>query len=110
MVQVAIDDVDDDAYDDDFEDDDGTASERTASRPQMSPELAPFVVSATDGEKMYALLDEAVRLLDVCGVEHWLTAGTLLGSIRHGGIIPWDDDVRARRVRRRSRRRGPRAF
>lgn len=40
---------------------------------------------------------ELLKFIDnVCNkydIDYWLTDGTLLGAARHGGFIPWDDDI-----------------
>ena len=42
------------------------------------------------GNHLLATLDEAARRT---GVRYYLTSGTLLGAVRSGGWIPWDDDI-----------------
>lgn len=36
---------------------------------------------------------EIKRLCDKHNIKYFIIAGTLLGAIRHGGFIPWDDDM-----------------
>lgn len=42
------------------------------------------------------LIEMLVEIDKICrkhSIQYWIDYGTLLGAVRHGGFIPWDDDL-----------------
>lgn len=55
-----------------------------------------YQVERTTGEsvlKLYQLMKDVHDLFEKHQVTYWVDGGTLLGAIRHQGIIPWDGDL-----------------
>lgn len=55
-----------------------------------------FYVSPLMKRAWAAQLEVLERIDHICernNIEYFAHAGTLLGAIRHGGFIPWDDDI-----------------
>ena len=39
------------------------------------------------------MLKIVAEICDRHGLTYWLDAGSLLGAVRHGGFIPWGEDL-----------------
>lgn len=55
----------------------------------LSPKNTPPEVV----QSLYQLMKDTHEILEDYDVHYFADGGTLLGSVRHGGFIPWDDDL-----------------
>ena len=76
----------------------------SASSPVISPELQfslrqRFNPDGSPLRKHQILMLGMLKKIDaVCrenNIRYWLSSGTCIGALRHGGFIPWDEIGRA---------------
>lgn len=68
----------------------------------QTPDLARLYpdhreAGATALRQCQLVMARMLKILDhICrseSISYWMTAGTLIGALRHGGMIPWDCDI-----------------
>ena len=43
--------------------------------------------------KLFDFSKSIIKLIEKNGLNYFITSGTLIGAVRHGGFVPWDDDI-----------------
>ena len=59
-------------------------------RQKYNPDYSPLRIHQMKMLKMLSFFD---KICKDNGIKYWLSSGTCLGAVRHGGFIPWDDDM-----------------
>lgn len=64
-----------------------------SSSQNIDKAIGSMLLRPMEAMQLYKLLQIADQVLCNKSVEYFAWAGTLLGCVRHDGLIPWDDDV-----------------
>ena len=55
--------------------------------------LLDHYLSAAESRVLYTMLRDVTAVFHKHCVPYWMHSATLLGAVRHGGLIPWDEDL-----------------
>lgn len=64
---------------------------------RFNPEGSPL---RRQQHRMKAMLQVLDHICQKHHIPYWISSGTLLGCVRHGGFIPWDDDLDVEMMRK----------
>nr|VFJ64877.1 MAG: LicD family protein [Candidatus Kentron sp. FW] len=67
--------------------------DKTHTLPELDAKIYPFMLKKRTLDNMAMVLERVVTIFREHEIEYFLHAGSLLGAARHGGFIPWDDDI-----------------
>ncbi len=56
-------------------------------------DFTKYKISKNTSLDLYQLMKDVHETLDKYKIDYWIEGGTLLGAVRHGGVIPFDDDL-----------------
>ncbi|MGT2799453.1 LicD family protein [Streptococcus marmotae] len=55
--------------------------------------MATAISNQTMKELQLNILEDVIQFCEENKIRYFLSGGSMLGAIRHGGFIPWDDDI-----------------
>ena len=55
-------------------------------------QIANAAISAEREKELLTIAKNVADIFDQFNVRYWIASGSLLGAVRDGGIVPWDDD------------------
>lgn len=56
-------------------------------------QVKKYRISEKQALNLYQLMKDTHEILEKNNIAYWIDSGTLLGAVRHQGIIPFDDDL-----------------
>lgn len=52
-----------------------------------------ILISQEDAQELYQVMKDIHEIFEMNDIEYWIQGGTLVGALRCGGLIWWDDDL-----------------
>lgn len=69
-----------------------SSESQSLKNPKLQNSLVVYT-SKEDVQEIYQLMKDVDDVFVFLGIEYWVDGGTLLGCVRHEGLIKWDDDL-----------------